>query len=271
MNVNQMIEIKKEKGYSNAMISEMSGVPLGTVQKIFSGETSSPRYDTVQALSRALERVSAYSNIADNKMVSESVPAYNADFSRKKKKEIVADKTIEDYAALPEGVRVELIDGRFYDMAAPTLIHQTISHELGRLFGNHVKTNNGKCRVFEAPTDVQIDCDNKTMLQPDVFIVCKREQLTKLRVVGAPDLVVEVLSPSNIFVDLIFKYHKYKNAGVREYWVINPEEKDLVVFRFFESEEPHLYTFDDEVPVGIWNDECVIDFKKIYEDIEFMY
>lgn len=181
------------------------------------------------------------------------------------------NKTLDDYLALPEGTRIELIDGRFYDMAAPTMIHQRITLELGRLFSNYVEKNNGQCIPFISPADVQIDMDDKTMVQPDVFIVCDRNKITKARLVGAPDLIVEVVSPSNAYMDLTIKNAKYKHAGVREYWNILPEDKVVLVYRFEESDIPVQYTFADVVPVGIWNDECKIDFKDIYSKIEFMY
>ena len=275
MNVTQLIEAKKEKGYSNAMISRLSGVPLATVQKIFSGETESPRYDTVQALSKMFEQKTVYysdtGSMNDSGMVKEAMPAYGVNIPVKKRNVDYGDKNIDDYEALPESARIEMINGTFYDMAAPTTIHQRISLELAVLFNDHIKKNNGDCMTFIAPTDVRIDCDDKTMLQPDVFVVCNRDRITKKWIEGAPDLVVEILSPSNVFMDLGIKYAKYSGAGVREYWIINPEDKNLMVHRLFDNSEPKLYTFEDSVPVGIWNDECVIDFKTIYQNIEFMY
>ena len=77
-----------------------------------------------------------------------------------------------------------------------------------------------KCVPFVAPTDVQLDCDDKTMVQPDVLVVCDRSKITKERIVGAPDLVMEVISPSRVTVDIFIKVQKYKNAGVREYWLV---------------------------------------------------
>ena len=257
MNIRQMIEAKKEKGYSNVQISELSGVPLGTVQKIFSGETSSPRYETIQALSKAFEEDT----------VKEAMPAYGANIVKKKNRHDSGNKTLDDYMALPEGSRIEMINGRFYDMSGPTTMHQALAFELGRLFGNYVKSNSGKCRVFLAPTDVQIDNDDKTIVQPDILVLCNRDKLTEQRIVGAPDLIVEIISPSSIFMDLAIKYQKYKMSGVREYWIINPDDKNLLVYRFFESEEPKLYTFEEQVTVGIWDDKCIIDFRDVCEDL----
>nr|MCR5103690.1 Uma2 family endonuclease [Eubacterium sp.] len=175
------------------------------------------------------------------------------------------------YMKLPEGARIEMIDGTFYDMAAPTTIHQDISGIIYFKFQEYIMKNRGNCKTYIAPTDVQLDRDEKTVVQPDIFVVCNRDQITKERVLGAPDLVVEVLSPSNFLMDLVIKFKKYKNAGVREYWVIVPEEKQVIVYRFDICDDPEIYTFDDKVPVGIWDGKCEIDFKEVYEQISFLY
>ena len=266
MNIQKMIEIKKEYGISNNMIAQMSGVPMGTVQKIFSGETISPRYDTLMALSEVFEKIMAGE-------VHEPVAAYKVTSSGSgwTSKKDYENKTIEDYIALPEGTRIELIDGRFYDMAAPTTIHQKIGFELCHLFEGYIEANGGQCVPFVAPTDVQLDCDNKTMIQPDVLVVCDRSKITRARIVGAPDLIVEVVSPSNAMVDLIIKLEKYKKAGVKEYWVVFPDDKTIFVYDFTKKDEPVRYSFEDTIPVGIWDGKCEIDLKKLYKKIEFMY
>ena len=149
MTINEMKEKKKEKGYSYAKIAELSGVPLGTVQKIFSGETESPRYDTLTALEQVF-----------NKQLEVREPGglYKA---RKN-----GEYTIDDYRALPDEQRVELIDGYFYDMASPTFGHQSIGGEIHRQIANYIMEYGGNCRPFIAPVDVQLDCDERTMVQP---------------------------------------------------------------------------------------------------------
>ena len=117
---------------------------------------------------------------------------------------------------------------------------------------------------------MQLDCDDKTVVQPDVMIICDRSKITKPRIVGAPDLVVEVLSPSNWSHDMVRKLKKYKKAGVREYWIVNLEEQYVLVYEFTKSDFPTEYDFDDEVPVGIWDGKCKVNFREIYEDVEFM-
>jgi Uma2 family endonuclease len=270
MTIEEMKQRKKELGYSYEKISELSGVPVGTLQKIFSGETSSPRYKTIMALSNVL------GDKGDIYEVHESAGAYNANYIKGQKNETSTsiyegEKTLDDYLALPEGTRIELIDGKFYDMAAPTTIHQSIGFEICYLFKKYVSKNGGKCVPFIAPTDVQLDCDNRTMVQPDVLVVCDRNKITRARIVGAPDLVVEVVSPTNMVTDVMIKLFKYKNAGVREYWIVYPDEKRVTVFDFEKDIGPKDYSFEDTIPVAIWDGDCKIDFSYIYSQIEFMY
>ena len=182
--------------------------------------------------------------------------------------ENLGEKTIEDYMALPEGERVELIDGVFYDMASPLGQHQLSLGEIVRILGNYVDKNKGNCKVFQSPMDVQLDGDDKTVVQPDAFILCDRDKYVDGRVIGAPDLAIEVLSPSNRWHDMGRKLRIYKNAGVREYWVVDVEKKIVVVY-YFEKDDYAIYSFTDEVPVGIWDGECKVDFKAVKNYLEW--
>lgn len=178
--------------------------------------------------------------------------------------------TLEDYYNLPDEHRVELIDGVIYDMTAPTYIHQGLGGEIHSVLRDYIRKNKGKCMAFLSPADIQLDCDNKTMVQPDVFVICDRSKLKKRVLFGAPDLVIEVLSPSTRKKDMNIKTIKYKNAGVREYWMVDPSKKRIYVYEFDKSELPVVYTFEDCVPVGIWDGKCVVDFREIYEFVRFL-
>ena len=155
-------------------------------------------------------------------------------------------------------------------MAAPTFSHQEIGLSICFAFRNFVEANGGECIPAVAPVDVQLDCDDKTMVQPDVMIICDRNKITKPRIVGAPDLIVEVLSPSNWYHDLVRKLRKYKKAGVREYWIVIPDSLKVLVYYFEKSDIPEEYSFNDEVPVNIWDGRCKVDFRKIYERVSFI-
>ena len=248
MTIEEMRERKRELGYTNQMIADRSGIPLSTVQKIFAGATASPRRETIRAIEEILKPPAGngYGNSA-------------------------GPYTLEDYLKLPDDQRVELIDGVFYDMAAPTTIHQSIAGFLYKKFLDHVMERKGPCYPFISPVDVQLDCDDKTVIQPDVLIVCDRSKYRNGRVFGAPDLVVEVLSPSSRKKDMHIKLSKYYNAGVREYWIVDPEKKMLVQYDLEHLELPSVYNSEQTVPVLIWNRECSIDLKEMFDTIGFLW
>ena len=252
MDIEQMKYYKKLHGYTLAQISEYSKVPLGTVKKIFNGETKAPRYETLKALEKVLRPHSA-------DMICEALIQYG-------KKE--GDYTLDDYYGLPDERRVELIDGTFYDMAAPSLSHQTVVIEIASVLRNYIRKNGGKCSVFSAPVDVQLDGDDRTMVQPDVFVVCDKSKLFERCVVGAPDFVIEVLSPSTGQKDGFLKLQKYQDAGVREYWMIDTRKEKVVTYCFEEEIFPALYGFDSEIPVWIFGGELKIDFRPLKDAIE---
>ncbi len=124
---------------------------------------------------------------------------------------------------------------------------------------------------FMSPVDVQLDEDDRTVVQPDVLIVCDKSKFRNGRVFGAPDFITEVLSPSTRRKDLLLKLSKYGNAGVREYWLVDLDKKKVVVYDLENCDIPAIYNFEDTVPVGIWSGECSIDFKTIYSHISFLF
>lgn len=254
MTIDEMREMKQERGYSYEQIAELSGVPLSTVQKIFCGETHSPRYATLCALERIFKEDKAPS------MVKEEV-AY--DFSGSQQ-----EYTVKDYYALPDERRVELIDGVFYDMSAPSFVHQGIAGEVYFQIAGFIKANKGECVVRMAPVDVRLDCDNRTMVQPDVLILCDRSKIMRWGIMGAPDFVLEVLSPSTKRKDCMKKLTKYMEAGVREYWMIDPDKRKLIVYQFEAELYPAVYGLTGKVPVGIYEGRLLIDLDQVAEAIE---
>ena len=139
--------------------------------------------------------------------------------------------TYADYATWDDDKRWELIDGEPCAMAAPSVDHQTI---IGELYGQLWQFLKDKpCRVFVAPLDVLLnaeDVDDSDVFQPDIVVICDRSKIIKKGCNGAPDMVIEILSPTTARRDRIKKFNKYLHAGVREYWIVDPDEKTIQVF-----------------------------------------
>ena len=255
MTIEEMRRKKIELGLTNEMLAEESGVPLSTIQKIFGGVTKAPRKSTIEAITRVLE----------NSYVADSAPSYSVNPKDRR-------YTIDDYYALPDDQRVELIDGVFYDMGAPALIHQKILGDLHILFRECADRHGMPCEVYLSPCDVRLDMDNYTMVQPDLLVICREYDIHAIRYEGAPDLVVEILSPSTRSKDMFLKLYKYQNAGVREYWVVDPEHRKVTV-HYFETEEyqSKTYDFNSEIPVEISQGECSINFSRIMSGLKKYY
>ena len=116
-----------------------------------------------------------------------------------------------------------------------------------------------------SPIDVQLDCDDKTMVQPDILILCDRSKLIRRCIMGAPDLIIEILSPSTKRKDANLKLYKYRNAGVREYWMVDLDGERIVVYYFEKDEIPTIYGVEEEIPVGIYDGELKISMKELFE------
>lgn len=172
--------------------------------------------------------------------------------------------TLEQYEALPEDIRAEVFEGIVYDMASPSEIHQTISTELTTILNTYIKGQKGSCRVFHAPFDVKLNDTPLTIVQPDLMIICDKNKLDGKRCNGAPDFIIEIVSPGNPADDYIRKLYYYKNAGVREYWIIDPRRK-MVTVNYFENDILNVqYSFDSTIKVNIY-DDLYINFSDIAE------
>lgn len=176
----------------------------------------------------------------------------------------LSEYTAEDYWALPDGQRAELIDGELYDMAPPTVAHQSIVTELARRLGNAVEQAGGPCKVLVSPVAVNLSADDSTYVEPDVIVVCDPSKLSDRGCEGAPDLIVEVVSPSSRKMDYLTKAALYSEARVREYWVIDPPLKRTTVYRYdIENLAPLVYPFAVPVPVGIWGGTPAITVAEL--------
>ena len=162
--------------------------------------------------------------------------------------------TEEDYYNLPENIRAELIDGRIYDMAAPSRIHQEILGYMFKKIVYYIDQKRGDCKVYPAPFAVKLfENDNKTIVEPDISVICDQNKLTNKGCTGAPDWIIEIISPSTSSHDYIRKLNLYADAGVKEYWIVNPLDQSVYVY-FMEKDrfKTTAYTFQDEIKVNIF-------------------
>jgi Uma2 family endonuclease len=174
--------------------------------------------------------------------------------------------TYADMLEWDESIRAEIFDGEVYMMPPPARVHQEISRELLLQFGNFLK---GKpCKVYAAPFGVRLfpkdDLSDDTVVEPDIAVICDKSKLDDRGCNGAPDLIIEILSPSNIAHDKIRKFRKYLAAGVREYWIVNPMEQMVDVHRLDGGRYiTMLYDAEEEVPVTVLPG-CTIKLQDVF-------
>ena len=161
--------------------------------------------------------------------------------------------TIDDIYALPEGQRAELIDGRMYMMAPPSMRHQRILMNLAGEIQEHIKKHHASCEVFPAPFAVFLNEDDINYVEPDISVICDRNKLTEKGCNGSPDWIIEITSPTNPQNDYAVKLFKYRTANVREYWIVNPQKETVMVYDLEREERSNQYNFEEDIPVCIYD------------------
>lgn len=179
--------------------------------------------------------------------------------------------TYYDYLNFPNDEFVEIIDGKIFAMSpAPSRMHQELIMEISAELRNYIKSNKGQCKVYPAPFDVVLinenenENDSKNIVQPDISVICDKNKLNDKGCFVSPDMIVKIVSkfnPGNDYVKKLYLYEKYK---VKEYWIVNPMKKNILVYTLTESgyNQPDLYTFNDKIKVNIFNN-LEIDFNGI--------
>lgn len=172
--------------------------------------------------------------------------------------------TVDDIYTLPEGERAELIDGKLYMMAPPSRIHQKLIMELSATIRDYIKKKGGLCEVYPAPFAVFLNEDDKNYVEPDISVICTPEKLTDKGCNGTPDWIIEIVSPSSQRMDYLTKLFKYRTAGVREYWIVDPSKELVQAYLFSDTEDFSQYTFSESASVGIFTDLkiCISDLLK---------
>jgi len=172
--------------------------------------------------------------------------------------------TYSDYLQWDDDQRWELIDGVPFLMSAPTRRHQQI---LGNLFNQLYNFLKGKpCEVYVAPFDVRLNANtlDNTVVQPDILVVCDNEKLDDAGCKGAPDFVIEIISPSTSSHDRFRKFDVYRKAGVKEYWIVEPDIKKVSVHTLsIEEYITRIYNEADVAPVSVLKN-CTIDLAEVF-------
>lgn len=262
MTVEEIKQRKKELGYSTEHLASLAGIPVGTLQKILNGQTKTPRYATLQALEKILKPEPAG-------IVREDTAEYGTKTKTLKEKK-PGEFTVSDYYALPDEPRVELIDGEFYEMETPSSVHQDMLGEMLLQIGSFIRKNKKSCKVIVSPVDVRLDEDDKTMVQPDLMIVFDSSKIRRWGIFGAPEFILEIVSKSSNPIDYITKANKYLAAGVHEYWMLDPDQKTIVVYQWTDKVEDldvHIGFLTGKHGIGLFNDELLIDLDELAAQI----
>lgn len=162
-----------------------------------------------------------------------------------------ATYTIEDIYALSEGERAELIDGQIYDMAPPNTRHQMLVMDLSYQIKSYIDGNNEECKVIPSPFAVFLNENETNYVEPDISVICDPSKLDEKGCHGAPDWIIEIVSPGSKRMDYFIKLFKYRTAGVKEYWIVDPDKNRITVYNFV-HDTMEEYLFDEEVPAGIY-------------------
>lgn len=217
---------------------------LETLSYYFRIETRDFLID-IEKNERMIERLRTYANtISVHLNATEDSPDTASVFS------------VDDYYETPEGYPIELINGSFYVMESPSSRHQSIVFELGFAIGSHIKKNKGICRVYPGPFDVELPTEKGTVVVPDITVICDPSIINEKGCKGVPDWIIEVLSASTQSRDKKEKLEVYEHVGVKEYWIVDPFEKKVCVYRLkntTNSETPQYslpdsYRFEEVIP-----------------------
>ena len=184
--------------------------------------------------------------------------------------------TYADYLTWLDDKRRELIHGFIKMMSpAPRPIHADVSFNISWHLRAILKNNKGKCKIYPAPFDVRLPKKNETaddkidtVVQPDICVICDLSKIDNRGCCGAPDMIVEILSPSTTKKDVYDKFALYEESGVKEYWIVYPQDKAVNIFLLQEDgkyDAGTLYELEGKAPVHVFNNH-LIDLDDIFEE-----
>lgn len=295
MTVEEIRKRKKRLKLTTQQLAILAELPLGTVSKILTGETKNPSYLTIEKLEATIEKEEMLARVeAYQKAMHQYFLEHPEDEGNQKKFEEIYRKvnrlndapipyavpkdeepvmygslalrdqrmTIHDLNKMGESRDLQLIDGNLIVSEMAGVSHQRMVKRFGRAISDFVEKKQGTCEVFDVGVNVYLDEDEYTLVIPDIAVVCNPSQITERGVDGAPDWVIEVVSPSTRQNDYHKKLHKYMDAGVREYWIVDMDRRMVSVCINGEPMQVTIYSFDDEIPVHIYEGELCITICK---------
>ncbi len=265
MNLETLKKRKKELRLTNKDVARLSGVSLGTVNKIFSGATKAPQVDTMQAILGVL-KLEEY-EFYDGKMEREPLRAerIKGSFPGRLRE---PQMTAEDYRMLDKRKQTELIEGKLIRHQSPSWNHQELISGVLCNVRNYIREKGYGCHAICGPIEVQLECVNgDTIVQPDLVMLLGEEQIGLRGLLRAPEFVMEVLSESEQEQEMVVKPDLYMGAGVQEYWLVNLYQRQVIVYWFGnnygrEGFQVDTYTFDQKVPMRLL-DGFMMDFGTI--------
>lgn len=295
MDLKSLKDRKKTLKLTTKEVAILADLPVSTVSKIMTGETKNPSFLTIEKIDKALlheemlRRVQAYKdalnkyylnnyneNVLDynefekmyrakNNLDNEPIPyakpiSTNEDGNLAREHNLRLD--IHTLYELGEDKNMELIDGHLVIGHAPNTNHQMIVQKIGKIIDRYIDEHGGKCKLFNVGINVFIDEDDYSLLIPDIAVLCDVDKLKDDGIHGSPDLVIEVTSKSTRSLDYNDKMHKYMHAGVREYWIVDPDTERVTVYIDGEPMLAYVYNFHDNIPVNIYAGEleiCISD------------
>ncbi len=287
--LNEIKNRKKKLKLTTAVVADRAGLPVSTVSKIMTGETKNPSYATIEKIERVLAQEEMYRRVyAYFKLLKEYIDGHTdetvdqIEFEKNYKREnnisflivnslqektgeltdgnVALDKklNIDFLHELGEDKQIELINGHLIYNEAPNLKHQMIVQNLGRIIDDFIRSNNGKCRMFNVGVNLYFEEDDNSLLIPDLVVLCDDSKLSEAGITGPSDWIIEVVSKSTRRVDYNEKLHKYMGTGVREYWIVDPEKERVTTYIEGEPMMAYIYGFDDEIPVYIYDGKLSI-------------
>ena len=252
-----LIYARKISGMTQGQLSQLTGVTQADISKLERGE-GNPSLHTIERLLHAMD-----GNLA---MDLKNISGLQG-----------GGKSIADIYALPEDAKVELIDGKLYDMAAPSMVHAMLASFLQGKISSYIEAQKGSCIVVQnAALIMEQDAENYFI--PDLMVVCDRDKVKNLWVKGAPDWIIEIVSKQSEKNDYRIKLAKYLQMGVREYWIVDPARKKVVVYAEVDNYMPHIYPIGSApenheglIPVGIYEEKLCIDTGELNKIIEAFF